>query len=551
MSRFFRAAAVVLSLVLLVAFAGCDRVSRPEVTPTPQPEVTPQPTQYTMTLVNWPKEHRQVFAQSTVGRELANRAGVAIDMRYIDGDTQSELTKLAQSGDLGDLLWADGQHDILQKAGKLAELSGYIGGEAGIEGYYRPGELEYINRGMDGTYVLGTQRLQEDMLQAPGGYYFRWDALEAASFPGVQTPAQLISFLTGYLDENAKTEGGLTNLGLGMAPDAWLVDGENMTPFGAMSGELYYGQVTVKPSDYNAKSTWQSTTLKDWMRVMNDMINKKLVDPDIFKQSQEAFEEKVKTGAYVCFYDAQGTLAAQSDAHYVAFPVVLYGAERDYTRGIAQAGTGGLCITSDCDDPGAAYELIALMASDDAQMLSRWGVEGVDYQFNDEGRFTRTQGQWEQVADAAYAQKRGLGALDMFPQREGSTDKQYGRFAEGNWVNPALQQEYPQMIYSEEEKEILANLHNTRLGEMFAPTFFSEHNDPREYIDSLPADDIQRRALEEAHELSKTYHVKIMQAQHKKLDDVWDEYQEKLQAIEGLEAFNQGVAQWVHKLLGE
>ena len=62
----------------------------------------------------------------------------------------------------------------------------------------------------------------------------------------------------------------------------------------------------------------------------------------------------------------------------------------------------GLAITTSCKDVEGALQFIDDMLSQDIHDLRFWGVEGVDYEVNDDGLFYRTEEQRKQAADTAY-----------------------------------------------------------------------------------------------------------------------------------------------------
>lgn len=550
-NKFF---ALVVSVVAVGTLAaGCVPVDQPQVETTPEP--TPAPVVYTMAAVNWPGDQTQLFTETTIGRQLFSQTNTRMDITYLNGDTQQQLARLAASDDLPDMIWADQGQGELAKAGKLVDLSGYLQQDPeGIASYYHDGELAYLNDGLDGTYVLGTQRLEETDAYTAAGYYLRYDVLEAAGFPQITTLAQFCQLIEEFLAEHPTNDDGSTAIGLGLAPESWQFGQECTGAFADVSGYLDYGVITVEPYTMQAKMTMQAKWLKDWLRVINDLYDKKCLDPDIFTQTQTEYEAKIKAGQVLGFYDPDGQLAAscaqdlwEAKKTYVGFPVVLNGVARDYYRGVAQIQTGGLSITTSCADPDKVFEFIKLMASDDVQMLSKWGVEGVDYSFTEEGRFTRTATQWENMRDESYCVKRGIGMLDFFPNREGSEDRAYAKFIEGNWTNPEMSDEYPASHYTDYQMQIISDLGLTRLGEMFAPVAYPTFRDTQGLYDSLGADDPARLAVDQAVALAGEYHEKLITAAPKKLDDIWEEYQDELSKIEGLTAYEEQASQWIAK----
>ncbi|MDD4797846.1 MAG: hypothetical protein PHO66_08780, partial [Eubacteriales bacterium] len=152
---------------------------------------------------------------------------------------------------------------------------------------------------------------------------------------------------------------------------------------------------------------------------------------------------------------------------------------------------------------------------------------------------------WNNMKDAGYLANRGIGMLDLFPHREGSQDRAYAKFIEGNWTNPEMSAEYPANHYTDYQLQIIADLGISRLGEMFAPVQYPTFRDTQQLYDALSAEDPTRVALDQAVALAGEYHEKIIKSAPKKLDDGWAEYQSKRGDIPGLTDYEQQVSAWV------
>ena len=81
----------------------------------------------------------------------------------------------------------------------------------------------------------------------------------------------------------------------------------------------------------------------------------------------------------------------------------------------------GLAITTSCKDVEGALQFIDDLLSQDIHNLRFWGVEGVDYEVNDDGLFYRTEEQRKQAADTAYKASH-LCSYSYFPNYKGTSD---------------------------------------------------------------------------------------------------------------------------------
>ena len=70
----------------------------------------------------------------------------------------------------------------------------------------------------------------------------------------------------------------------------------------------------------------------------------------------------------------------------VAFPVVLEGVTTERYRGPRNfTGGSGFGISVSCKDPDRAFQFLDDLASEDCQIVLRWGVEGTDYSVGEDG----------------------------------------------------------------------------------------------------------------------------------------------------------------------
>lgn len=76
----------------------------------------------------------------------------------------------------------------------------------------------------------------------------------------------------------------------------------------------------------------------------------------------------------------------------------------------------GLGITKSCEDPVRAIQFLDYLCSDEGAVLYKWGIEGVNYQVDENGMRYRTA---EEIAEASsnpdYSKNTGIGNYTGFP----------------------------------------------------------------------------------------------------------------------------------------
>lgn len=133
-----------------------------------------------------------------------------------------------------------------------------------------------------------------------------------------------------------------------------------------------------------------------WIKVFNEAYNLGYISQDGFSDSSTIFEEKVSTGEYACMMISSvinlgnsltKNMAEDSSKQYIA----IEGPTSEVYDGptINQTGLSGWSITyvtDSCDNPEKAIQLFTYLLSDEGQYLTTYGIEGVTYEFNEDGK---------------------------------------------------------------------------------------------------------------------------------------------------------------------
>ena len=99
----------------------------------------------------------------------------------------------------------------------------------------------------------------------------------------------------------------------------------------------------------------------------------------------------------------------------VAFPVTFEGVETERYRGARTFQPGfGIGISVTCEDPDRAFQFLDDLASEECQTVLRWGIEGTDWSYGEDGSLTKTADQWAQYNDVYYKQEQGIEQMGWF-----------------------------------------------------------------------------------------------------------------------------------------
>lgn len=113
-------------------------------------------------------------------------------------------------------------------------------------------------------------------------------------------------------------------------------------------------------------------------------------------------------------------------------PVEKEGDTLHFTNSNTASASGGYCISTQCEDPVLVARWADYIYSEEGQLLSNYGVEGVTFDYNDNGEpelndmiFQNPDGLPEQLAITKYTTFSLVGVQDDY--------RQYARFTDAQW----------------------------------------------------------------------------------------------------------------------
>ena len=145
------------------------------------------------------------------------------------------------------------------------------------------------------------------------------------------------------------------------------------------------------------------------------------------------------------------------DPEYVDGQII----QEHYLNGSDMNKDRGFGISVSCEDPARMVQLFDTLLSDEWQTILQWGIEGVDYTVDENGRMVMTQEQYSHLSSEEWrlANKADV-LLNSIPKKQGTMDN-------GNSWDPSNQPEVYYANMSEYDKEFLAACGKTTPGEFF------------------------------------------------------------------------------------
>jgi len=457
--------------------------------------------------------HPDLFS-TPIGKELTKLTGVRLKIEYLAG--QDEATKIGlmlASGDLPDLIHGHQEHGKLIEAGVLVPLDNYIQKYGKYcKQIYSAKDLKRLRQKDGHIYFLSPYRNEITPDLKPDGFWLPIDLLEKAKWPKVRYWEDYLQLIRDYVKKNPKIEGKPT-IGFTFITESWRFFTLTNPPSYLM-GYQNDGDVIVDPKTYQAKVYATMEGSKRYYKDLNKLWKEGLIDKEVFVQNYDTYLSKIAQGRVVGFYDqwwqfgydAEASLknAKKYNRMHISFPVVYKGVQRARYLMIQPIGArDGISITKKCKDPLTAFKFLDTLCSLEAQKLMYWGIKGVDYSVDKNGKMYLTDKQKKQREDPVYRKKQSLGYWWVFPHA-------YLKLQDGNYREPGFDPDYVYKNFSPAEKKVLDAYK--------AKTFMQEINIPADRTDVTIAtqkmSEVQRKYLPQL----------VMAKSDSDFERIWKEY---------------------------
>ncbi len=245
-----------------------------------------------------------------------------------------------------------------------------------------------------GVYIFGRN-----------GYYMRGDMYEAVGSPKLDTLDELTETLQLVKEAYPETH----------ALQLWNATGN---PMDSTSGVImfYYsmgGQFNYYWKDDATLSPYFTSDLyKDALAYLNKLNSLGMINANDFSRTYDQLEVDGNNGAFFmgvgCLYecnDGNGTVGQNVEgAYYVpANFLSLNEGEEVLVPAALRAGGDGICVTTSCKDPEAAFRFIRFLLSEEGQTLALVGDKGVHWDWIEEGKSLNEIGEWKDLCGSDWS----------------------------------------------------------------------------------------------------------------------------------------------------
>ena len=370
---------------------------------------------------------------------IADKTGVKVKETWLTGQTAEEAVgMMITGGELPDFICGGSGQSQLYDADVLVALDDYLDDYPNIKNFFTQQQWDQLRQDDGHIYwipqfsnIKGEEKVCTHNDEA---FWIQARVLKWADYPEIRTMDQYFDLIERYNEANPTMEDGTENIPYTILCDDWRYFClENAPQF--LDGYPNDGSCIVDPETLTVIDYNTTDTAVKYFQKLNEEYQKGIVDPESFTQTYDEYIAKLSTGRVLGMIDQwwdfaytagdaikQAGLDAQG-CDYIPLPITIDESVKNqwHCSGGVLNVLDGLAITTSCEDVEAALQFVDDLLSQDIHNLRFWGVEGVDYNVDDNGEFYRTEEQRTRAVDTAYKASHTC-TYSYFPQYSGTSD---------------------------------------------------------------------------------------------------------------------------------
>ncbi|MDO4307430.1 MAG: extracellular solute-binding protein [Eubacteriales bacterium] len=380
----------------------------------------------------------EINDDNEIQQMIAEITGAKCKETWLTGQTAQEAVgTLIAGGEYPDFIEGNEGTTQLYDAGALVALDDYIDNYPNIKEFLTEEEWDKLRQDDGHIYwipqfsnIYGEEKATTHNDEA---FWIQTRVLEWADYPEIHTMDQYFDLIEKYNEANPEMEDGTANIPYTILCDDWRYFClENASQF--LDGYPNDGCVMVDPETLEVIDYNTTPTAKAYFGKLNEEFKKGIVDPESFTQTYDEYIAKLSTGRVLGMIDQWWDFAyTVNDAlkqqgldkqgcNYVPLPITIEEGMKNqwHNSGGVLNVSSGLAITTSCEDVEGALQFVNDLLSQEVLDLRYWGVEGVDYEVDENGEYYRTEEMRMTAADTAYKASH-ICNYSYFPQYSGTS----------------------------------------------------------------------------------------------------------------------------------
>lgn len=496
------------------------------------------------------QNHQQPPEDNKIFKWMREKFNVTFTWDIAVGQKDQKIGVMIASGDYADLLDVDSPK--FYEAGAIIPLDDLIEKHApNIKKYYASA-WEKMKESDGKVYTLPAWGVianrDTTTWYGDSALWIQKEVLKEFGYPKIRTMDEYFDLIAKY-KEKYPTINGMPTIGFTILTYDWrafcLINPPNF-----LAGYPNDGNGTVDPKTYEYKVFLDKEISKRWFKKLNELNAKGLIDRTCFVDNYDQYLAKLSSGRVLGihdqnwqFQDASTSLQNQNLYNRTMAPLPIVFDEsitpRYRNRPLPNIQRG-YSISVKAKDPVRIIKFLDAQLAEDAQRVFLWGIEGEDWQRDENGNPYRTQEQRDQQADAVWKLRN---KAEIWTSQ---APKLQGAFSDGS---PAALADIPSEYLAgqkEEDKELFEAYGISNYAELMDP------NPPENPVwfpawQITPPDGSEAQiAWKKAEDLYRKYLPRIILARPNQFERLWDEYVSELSEV-GLEKYEEYVQKEINE----
>jgi len=490
-------------------------------------------------------------ANNKIFRYLQKRLNVTFTWDILVGDSNLRRGIMIAGGVYPDLLQMS---DALVEAGALLPLEDLIEQYGpNIKAHYADEweKMKYKDGHNYDLVAYGVSHGKEhgDFYNG-SAFWVQKAVLKDAGYPRIRTVDQFFKLITDYYKKNPTIDGQPT-IPFTVLTDDWRAF-ELWNPPNFLAGFPNEGNGTVDPVTHEYKNFFTQDISKRWFRFLNEKDKQGLIDRTTFTDTYDQYIAKIATGRVLGLFGQQWQFDTTDYAKrdrgenirtMAPLPVVFDNSIRPHYRDRSIPNLfGGLSISVSAKDPVRIIRFLNAYLEEDVQRTIHWGLEGEDWQYNDQGIPYRTEQQRANWQNQNWQdQNRASIFSNLAPKLQGS-------FSDGFPFDLSDLFSEKEAMLLPEDRELYAAYDVTGYAEMMDKDpppnslWFPTWTLPKPQ-DSSPA----QVSLQRCEQTMKRLLPRIILAPAADFDKLWDEYIKEMEITNNIGLYEQYMQQMLNQ----
>lgn len=332
-----------------------------------------------------------------VAREITKRTGVILDLQYPKRSNADSISLMLVNNSYPDLIFVKNDLARFIKNKAVIPLDDYIEKYGQNMKKLYGSEIVKLRYSLEDSsiYNVGTYELKRTINELSGNMQLQNAVLKEFGYPKVTTLEDYENIMQAYINKYPEINGHKT-IGLSLLTDDWYWYVGLSNPGNYVLGLPDDGQWIVNQDTFESTYKFLYPEMKIFYKWLNKIYHKGLLDPESFTQTHDMWKNKLSGGyvlgttyAYWGLTEIKKELenSGMTERTLAYLPVTAGKSYMDPSlKDYGYSGGWGIAISVDCKDPVKAFKFLDWMCSEEAQILTNWGFEGIDYLYDSQGK---------------------------------------------------------------------------------------------------------------------------------------------------------------------